>query len=247
MSLRFSNTSSPYNGIIQGIETEIYGTDGLGRISSNTTLLAIWTTKINLAYTDLAARILQADGRWQFDDSNHTDYPTITIDLVANQRDYSFTTDENGHLVLDIYRVYVKASSSDDYRLLSSVEDMDVATFFNGNNATGTPIRYGKKANGVFVDPVPSANVTAGLKIEISREGSLFTTSDTTKKPGFDARLHEYLVVKPVFNYALTNDMPKVNGYQLRVQQLERLADEIYSQRSGDDVPRMTPAYHNNR
>ena len=56
---------------------------------------------INLALDAFLAIALKACGGWQFDDSNQTKDPIITTDLVSDQRDYHFTTDEQGNLILD--------------------------------------------------------------------------------------------------------------------------------------------------
>jgi len=69
--------------------------------------LADRTADENLAIDYIMAKIFQVGGRWQYDDSNHTDYPFITTDLVAGQRDYSFTADGSGNLILDVYKVMV--------------------------------------------------------------------------------------------------------------------------------------------
>ena len=46
-----------------------------------------------------------ADDRWQFDDTNHTDYPIATTNLVANQRTHVLSVSH-----LRITRVEIKTS-----------------------------------------------------------------------------------------------------------------------------------------
>ena len=58
------------------------------------------TADVNLELDETYGLIFSAGGTWQFDDSNHGDYPIITTDIVASQRDYSFTEDEQGTLIL---------------------------------------------------------------------------------------------------------------------------------------------------
>lgn len=235
MSLVFNQTSSPYNGIIQRLETTVYGQDGLTRISGNTEKLGIWTTRVNQALDRAFSIIFQADGRWQFDDSNHADYPTITTDLTASQRDYPFTTDEQSNLILEIHAVYTKPTATDEFARLEPVDETEVASFFAGTNTEGNPIQYGKKANSIFLDPIPDTTITNGLKIEISREGSYFTTADTTKKAGFAGLFHDYLVVRPAFEYAVENNMANAQGLNFRVQQLEDEIKKYYGKRAQDE------------
>src|SRR3990167_9894101 len=44
----------------------------------------------NVSLEELVALIIESDGEWQFDDSNHTNLPVGTIDLTGSQSDYSF-------------------------------------------------------------------------------------------------------------------------------------------------------------
>lgn len=245
MSLQFNVTASPYNGIIQRIEQEVYGMDGLTRISGNSTLLGQWTTSVNLALTDAFRIIFEADGRWQFDDSNHTDYPIIYTDLVSGQRDYTFTVDENSNLILDIEKVAILGSATDTiYQEIKpwDIHKEDYSPFVaNDSSADGTPNIYDKLGNAIMLDPIPDYAATNGLKVYISREGSFFTTSDTTKKPGIDARFHEYLVIKPVLNYAMTNGLASVGLLRERVALMEQEMMDVYSRRAQDERNIMKP------
>lgn len=234
MSLAFSDTTNQ-DGIIQRIETTVYGGDGLTRISGNSTQLAIWTGRINVALDRAFALIFEADGRWQFDDSNHTDYPTIITNLVANQRDYSFTSDANSNLILEVKAVYAQSEDSTVFERLTPVQEIDEWDFYDGQNRTGTPTAYGKKANAVVLGPVPSYSKNSALKIEISREGSYFATSDTTKKPGFAGLFHDYLVVRPAFEYAIENNLSNAQGLQVRVLELEEEIKKYYARRDEDE------------
>lgn len=241
MSLVFNDTST-YKGIIQKIERLVYGNDAVGRITGNTTLFKQWTAEVNCAMDRAFHIIFMADGRWQFDDSNHTDYPIIATNLVANQRDYSFTTDGNSNLILDIHKVLI----ADDSGLYHEAERVDVQSedamdaFWDGQNVAGQPYRYDKTANGIFLDPVPSYNETSGLKIYISREGSYFTTSDTTKKAGFAGLYHEYLAVYPAWQYAQANSLANQNALYQNVLALEKSITEHYSRRQKDERHVMT-------
>src|SRR3990167_10378043 len=110
MSVQFSDTTN-YKGIIQLIEKEL----GFkrGDISGDANLLKEITADVNLAWDDYLTIALPASGKWQFDDSNQTDYPIIKTNLVDGQRDYTFTTDEGGNLILDIYKVAILLSATD--------------------------------------------------------------------------------------------------------------------------------------
>lgn len=247
MSLKLSDTTNK-NGILQVIERTLKFTDGY--ITGNATRLKEWVSEVNLALDWVYAIIFEQGGTWQFDDSNHTDYPIITTNIVANQRDYTFTTDEQGNLILDIYKVVVKSSSTGNYVEIKPVDQQseeDMASFYNGANTTGIPTRYDKTANGIFLDCIPNYSATDGLKVFINREGSYFTTSDTTKKPGFAGLFHEILVLQPSYKYAYRNGLTNLNILKAETMEMEEKIKKHYGKRERDTKRRLTPNVVNNK
>lgn len=240
MSLQF-NDSTNYRGIIQILEKEL----GFkrGDISGDTNLLKEFTADINLAFDDFLTIAIPSSGTWQYDDSNHTDYPEITTNLVASQRDYPFSTDEGGNLILDIYKVMAKDTSG-VYQELTPVDKQTEANaggFFDGRNTTGTPIRYDKTANGIFLDPIPNYNSTNGLKVFINREASYFTSTDTTKKPGVPGLFHRWFAIKPAYDYARTHNLDRFPILQLEVSKMEEAIKAHFSERPRDERRRLSP------
>lgn len=197
------------------------------------------TVDENLALDKAFALIFQVGGRWQFDDSNHTDNPIVRTNMVSGQRNYAFTTDEQGNLILEFFKVMVKQSASSDVYVeifpVDQQSDEYVNGFWDNVNVTGIPTRYDKTANGIFLDCVPSYNATQGIKIIISRVGSYFTTSDTTKKPGFAGLFHEYVALRPSYFYALRNNLKNVNGLKNEMLEMERDIKKHYRDRSKDE------------
>ena len=201
------------------------------------------TADINLALDKVIDLIFKSSGRWQFDDSNHDDYPTITTNLVAGQRDYPFVTDEQGNLILDIYKVMVKSTTTGQYEEVYPVDmqsDEGVSSFYDGLNTQGKPYRYDKTANGIFLDAIPDENVTEGLKIFINREGSYFTTTDTTKKPGFAGLFHEYLALRPSYQYAYRNGLEITKLLKNEMLEMESAIKKHYRDRNKDETLRIT-------
>lgn len=254
MSLVFSDTSTN-KGIVQMYERECGFS--LGDVSGSTTRLKNLTADVNLAMDDFLSMAIPASGTWQFDDSNHPDYPIISTNLVANKQDYVFTQDGNGNLILDVYKVFVSNSSG----LFTEVTPVDVQSqtnttgFTNGQNTTGTPLTYEKTGNGIFLNPIPSANITGGLKIYINREASYFTYTDTTKKPGVPGLLHKYFYLRPAADYARRNNLANANALEKELLDME--GDErmgivgsiarYFSSRPRDEKPRLVGGYQNNR
>lgn len=274
MSLAFNDLTNQ-RGIIQIYEKE--AGFNRGDISGNATRLLEVTADINLAWDRFVQLAIQASGTWQFDDSNHAEYPEITTDLLSGQRDYSFTTDGEGALILDFYRVMV-ADPTGFFREIEPVDQQannrEVGTrggsgnifpqfpgtginntnsFIDGQNKEGTPSRYDKTANGLFLDLIPNYNRRlieegeGGIKIFINREASYFVSTDTTKKPGAPGILHEYFAIQPAFQHARRNSLANKNDLAATVLQMEDAINTYFGKREKDIVRRLIPRYQNNK
>lgn len=204
MSLQFSDTDQK-KGIIQEFEAECGF--NYGDVSGNTDLLKRVTVGVNLAQDDFWAIAIPASGKWQIDDSNHEDGPFIYTNLVSGQRNYSFTTDEQGNLILDFYKVFILPSASSTlYQEISRIDQQTDSTDINSESSTtGVPTRYDQTGNALYLDTPSSYNATRGLKIQINREASRFSYTDTVKKPGVPGIFHRYFVLRPAKDYARRN------------------------------------------
>jgi hypothetical protein len=223
MSIQFNDTANKH-GLIQLIERNCLLGDG--RISGDDLLLKETTSDINLALDSLLRIIFKSSGKWQYDDSTHPDYPIITTAVVANQRDYSFVTDEQGNVILDIYKVMIKDPVSGLYNEIDAVDqqsDEDMQSFYSEENITSTPTRYDKTGNGIFLDALPGYNLAKGIKIFINREALYFVYSDTTKKAGVDGLCQEYLALEPSYRYAMRHELKKTE--QLKRDLAELIKD----------------------
>jgi len=227
--------------IVQKYEKEIGASRGT--ISGNTTLLKEYTANANEALDEYTAIALRASGTWQYDDTNHTDYPFIEANLISGQRSYTFTSDENGNLILDVYKVMVKTPAG-IYIEIEAVDQQNgdyMESFYNGENVTGTPTRYDKTANGIFLDAIPNYNWRLvedgerGLKVFINRESSYFTYTDTTRKAGVRGTHHKFFYLRPALDYARQNSL---NSYPRIEAEYLKLVAEIkkdYAERKKDE------------
>lgn len=190
-----------------------------------------------------------AGGTWQLDDYNHTKYPIITTNLVSGQRDYSFTTDEQGNIILDIYKVMV-ADSAGIFHTLTPVDQQGndaMSSMTNGVNSTGMPTEYDKTGNAIFLNLIPSYSYTNGLKVWINREASYFIASDTTKKWGFTGIYHEYLVLYACYKYAVAKMLSNRDIFKRDLLEMEEKIKKHLGQRQRDVKPRMIPNVENNK
>lgn len=246
MSKPFSDTTTQ-RGLVQFYEREI-GVD-YGVISGNPTKLKSFTADANSALDRFMSLAIPASGKWQLDDSNYDNtnggYPIIYTNLVAGQRDYTFTTDESGNLILDIYKVAVLPSATDTLYQpiypLDAQSDTEAYDLVANNTTTGTPVRYDKTANGLFLDPIPSYNAERGLKMYINREASYFTYTDTTKKPGVPGLFHSYFYLIPALDHARRKSLTSHDRILQEVLRLEQDIVAYFGKRDRDDRDVLTP------
>ncbi len=217
---RTFNATSTLDGLVQKYEQEI-GADP-GFISGNTVRLKQFTSATRSAWDTYVYLALKASGKWQFDDSNQTDYPIIKTNLVQGQRDYTFSLDESGNLILDIYKVAVLPSATaTEYEDITPVDQQSGGPILAEETAQGVPDSYDKTANGFFLSPIPSYNATNGLKVYINREPGYFVYTDTTKKPGCPGIHHDYFAIKPAYEYARRNNLANFNTLRDAVVEFE--------------------------
>lgn len=240
MSLTYNDTTN-YKGVVQIYEKEV----GLsnGAVSGNTTLLKELTADVNQSLDDFFSIALPASGDWQLDDSNQTSYPIVTANLVQGQRDYPFTTDSDGNLILDIYKVLILPTATATlYQPLGVIDAQ--SEDWNGIQVNlltqGVPYQYDKTANGIFLDPIPSYNATSGLKVYINREASYFAYTDTTKKPGVPGLFHRYFAIKPAMEYARRKNLKVYAGLYREVLQMEVAIKAYFGKRDRDAEHRIT-------
>ncbi len=250
MSIQFNNPSGK-NGLIQLIERNLGMADG--QISGSTTLMAQFTAEVNLAIDEVFGFLFPQGGTWNLDDANHTKDPFIKTNLVSGQRDYHFTLDEQGNVILDIYRVMV-ANPQGVYQEILPVDqetrdnnNNNTSSFIDERNLTGTPTRYDKTGNGIFLDLIPNYNYTNGLKVFISREALYFLTSDTTKVAGFAYLFQEYFALRPSYIYARTNNYKNVGELKRDSSEMQMAIKTYYGLREKDVLRRMQPNVENCR
>jgi hypothetical protein len=221
-----------------------------GDVSGDAELLAEFTARVNLALDEYLLLWAKSAGTWQGDDTNFTNYPIITANIVSGKRDYPFTTDDGSNQIKDVSSVLILPSSTaTDYIELPPIDELKTSiSQILVNTNTGTPFQYGKLANAVFLDAIPDYDVDNGLKMVVNREGSHFTSSDTTKVPGIPS-YHEYLYLKPAYEKACIKSLPNLVTLEKKIVDLEgseRLGvtgkiQEFFSQREKDVRHVMTP------
>ena len=207
--MKLSNTSRK-DGLLEDCEFWCNLPDGA--ITSDATLFFRFISLLNLSFDDVLPIIFNADQKWQWDDSNHEDYPIATIDLVAGQADYSFVADENGNSILEIQEVYVRDAQG-KYQKLTPIDAStgNPQVFAQDSENTGTPLRYDKFATSVLLDPIPPDDVEAGMRVVFARTQQAFDPGegpddfDPEQTPGTPKPFHRLHSMKASHDWLSVN------------------------------------------
>lgn len=243
--MQFSDTSTKL-GLIQDCEMRLFGDNGYGQISGNSDRLYQFTARLNRAQDRFNYLAMTADGRWQFDDNNNTDYPIATTNLVSGQRDYTFALEH-----LDISKVLIlNAGSNGQFVELRPFDQNDPGAnsyLVNYSTNTGIPRRYDKLANSIFLDPTPNYSATGGLKIYFQRGPNYFVYTDTTKVPGFASIFHDYLSLHASMSYAVDRGLDKAKNLFELVKEKEEAIIDFYGKRNSDEPTQLIARFRTSR
>jgi len=249
MSIKFNDTSTAKNGLIQECERALFGAD-YGAISGNTKKLATFTYYINEGMSKFSTLAMESDTRWQWQDSNYTTLPVSYTDLNANetpQKDYEMSLD-----FLKINHVYVKDADG-NYQPLSPIDEHDLAknglspeTFLS---EAGMPKYYDKKGRSIFLYPAPAtAQVTEseGLQVSYSSPANYFSTTDTVTEAGVPIPFMAYPALVASEMYAKRNQMKaKADPLTVERYEMENAIRDFYNKRDKDDKPQLRPRKRN--
>lgn len=184
--------------------------------------------------------ILQADGKWEWDDSNQTDLPIATTSLVANQKDYAIS----GATFLKVLKVECKDSTG-DWRALDQIDTTQRKKVLldDPDETAGSPTQFDLRYNSIFLFPKPSYASSAGLKVYYQRVCDYFVAGDTTQEPGFAAPFHRLLSYGASLDFAIANNMSgKISLLREEIAKLEFGLVEHYSSRNKDFRNRLSLA-----
>lgn len=229
--LQFSDTAN-LQGLIQDCEDNLNFASG--GISGNTPLLKQFTRRINEWYQKVVTMIFASQDDWDWDDSNQTDYPIATTNLVANQQDYQIPVSLSA---LKIQRVDITVDGVNWKRInpidIQSKSMAADSVSIANNFSTDNPY-YDIKANALFLYPIPLVSVTAGLKVWFLRGPLEFASSDTTKAPGIDAAFHYLISVGASSDYASIKNLPTAERLLVKLQDGEQRLKQYYGRKDED-------------
>ena len=211
----------------QGLCQDANFLTGLAITDSSTYTVADKIRNANTWYRKVNAWIWDSTGDWEYDDSNWTNLPVATTDLVttagSEQQDYEMPSTAQ-----KIDRVEV-LDSEGNYQLLkpfdkSQVLDQSMSEFYE---TAGFPIYYDLVGRSILLYPKPAdASVTAtdGLKLYFARDIDEFAITDTATEPGFSKNYHRLISLGMSYDYCLRN------GLDDRKTNIRKEIDELKDQ-----------------
>ena len=228
-----------------GTDSIVAEIDALCDSNSTSYPVADKTRRVNIGMDEVVSEILQADGSWQYDDSNQTDLPIGTTDMVASQQDYSF---EDEFLVIE--RVEVKDANGNWSKLKPFDQEEVSGAMEELYENDGLPVYYEKQGRSILLYPSPataSVTLTAGLKVWFKRNATKFETTDTDKEPGFASLFHNILSFQASIPYCMTYKRDRVTTYQNEVIRLKQQIRAFYSRREKDVRRRLIPTQESSK
>lgn len=191
------------------------------------------------------------DKRFQWDDTNHTKLPEGTTNLVANQSDYSFLTDEQGNSIITLTRIDMLANDGVTWVKLKEIDQADVSKEIGLRSlfaTTAQPLYYDKIADNIIrLYPTPNTSITNGLRFYFQRTGSYFTASDTTKSPGVSPLLHKGYVIACAYDIAITLGLDCIATLKDQLNEEKQKVIQYFADRNQDIKKVMIPKRFNFR
>ena len=244
------NDPTNRQGIIQSIEFWTGMQDG--DISGDSTLLAVFTGRINRRLDRYLGMLGAGSHYSKTDDTNYTEHPFSYFDVKAGQHDYEFLTDEDGNTILDITAVLIKPNNSTTFSKLDrKTLDDNRAELIMSPTATqgGLPSAYLERNNTIFFDPSPNYNASQGGKLFYKRVPSYFVSTDTTKEPGIPTQFHEMVAIASAYDWLLVhkpNSAVEISRVETELDKFEK-EFRVYAELRNPQKNRLIPRTDNCR
>lgn len=214
---------------------------------SNSYQAADLLRRVNNSLETLVALIINADGTWQFDDTNYTTNPVGTGTLVASQSAYTFADE-----FLDVETVKVKDAGGTWHIIQPIDQNQTDEPLENLLTPDGMPLYYDKNGDTIRLYPAPSSTavtLTAGLKVEFKRTADLFTSGQVTtgtKVPGIASPYHQLIAYMAALPYCMSYKKDRVPLFEKKIQEMTADMIRFYSRREKDvrKIMTMGAIYH---
>lgn len=190
---------------------------------------------INDHLNRIQTSILRSQDEWDFDDKNNSDLPILTADIVAGQQYYTLPTG-----MIDMKRLEISFDGTNFHKAMPlDINERQTDTSNISDFSSNEPY-YDLVASDTFtLYPVPTANVTGGLKIWISRTPVEFTSAELTtgtKEPGFESLFHQLLAYGPAMDFCMARNLPQYSTIKLAYDEMMQSLVNHYGDKQEDRI-----------
>jgi len=236
--MQFNNSTDTYLSLYHNTLFNL----GIDRTDTTTYPIADFTRNANNWYRRVNSWIWQVTGEWEYDDSNYTNLPEATADLVAGQRDYELPSTAQ-----KIDRVEVLDNSGNSQKLEAIDKSQITISMDEFCKTAGMPKYYDVLGRSLLLYPAPSSSNTTlsnGIKLYFSRDIDEFQTTDTSASPGFIEDFHEMISVGAAIDFAQTvGDYNRSTTLDSRLKSLKEDLVKYYGSNQRDLMPNIAPNY----
>lgn len=235
MAIPFSDTTNN-TGILE--QTRSY-------MRVDSTMYPTWkvVNSANLWSDFVTGYAIGADKRFAWDNTNHSKLPIGTTDLVENQVDYSFLTDEQGNSIITLTGIsLVDANGIEQPLNLVDRNDSGYNKETYGTHS-GTPTAYDKIADNIIrLDNKPTATdvSTYDLKFYFQRTSPKYDATSTTATTGFSPLLDRGFVIASAYDGALTLGLPNLSALGAERALEEQKVENYFTNRNNDERRSLT-------
>jgi len=217
------NDQTNYQGLVQ--DSNFLA--GLSITDTSTYTLKDKTRNGNAWYRKINSWIWEAAGDWEYDDTNWTNLPIATTDLVNNQQDYELPS-----VAQRVDRAEV-LDSNGDYVIVRQIDKSQISSQAMSEfyETAGLPMYYDLVGRSLLLYPKPSSsNVTTtnGLKVYFGRDIDEFSVTDTATEPGFSRNYHRLVSLGMAYDYCIREGLDDKKR-QIR-DEIEQLRGQLQSE-----------------
>lgn len=245
--LQFSDTTNK-DGIVQRIQNAC----GLISATTNSYPLKVITKDVNSALDEYIAIGEENSNKIKVDDTNHSSEPALPISLVSGTQRYTFNTDSNSNQITKVDRVDCLRADGSSKRLNFKNKEEITEGIASYKATAGEPEEYYIEGEEIVLFPKPNYNSASGLKLHVTRAGSYFVSTDTTKVAGINNRFHDYLWIRPSYFWCLTRDTRRAANLKVELVKMEADIAKYFKRLNADSTrigatQRMRPMSQNNK
>jgi hypothetical protein len=218
----------------QGIVQEI---DSICNSDSNSYPIKAKTRRVNNALDRFFTLAVKADGRWELDGTDHTDYPISVTDIENGKIDYTFPPE-----LLEIFRVEIKDENG-NWREIYPIDQQDYKGQASDEfmKEPSQPMYYDKKYGSIWLYPSANYDQDDSLKIHYNRKFKRMASTDLAVVPGIPEIFHPYLARYASLPFLVEKAKANKNDIAEMIRADEDEITKYYSRRARDSKSQALP------